>query len=346
VRGAIVGISRMRRDAAPPSDPARQGEQDTPVPAKADRSVAPRRPRTALSPASSQSVRSGWIPRSFGRKRRQPAPAQFPPPAAAGPAPFTPEAYLEFSPATCAVLNMRAEDCDPELLRLTWSMLDLYIAETPDVTLNQARAVFAALWEHLAGRVGQIATDTAPEAAPDQALATAPEAAPDEPFAPEVASDEVPATATDAPPNQAPATATDAPPNRAPVTATDAAPNEAPANATDGTPDEAPATAREATPDEVLATAINAAPEAPPALPDVPPKSGSARLPESAAAAAAEAMPDSTVLSKRPLRGDRSTRQNHRRRVRRRPLIGRDLRNGWQALPRRHKSYAARASPS
>jgi len=136
VRSAVAGIGRLRRRTAPPAIP-------TPTPAKTLQTPAPpRRPRQAA--------------------RRATLPAD---------APFTPEKFSELSPKACAILNLPFEDCDPAFVRFVLAVLARYRDATPEMSVTEARALFAELWELLGGPVN-LATPEAAQNQPSNAAAT------------------------------------------------------------------------------------------------------------------------------------------------------------------------------
>ena len=177
VCSAVTGITRAataRRRTAPSSSPTPAAARDVEATIPPSRKRAPRRPRT-VPPASPPG--SGWIARWFGVKRRQPERAPLPD---GDDAPFTPEAYPQFSPEACALLNTPVEECDPDILRLILSVLAVQIADSLAMSEADARALFTTLRQRLGAPLGDT-PDTAPEVEPDEAPATAMDAVPDAP---------------------------------------------------------------------------------------------------------------------------------------------------------------------
>ena len=177
--GAVrSGIARLRRHASLPSSPIPQPDQDQPSPAAPTRPRAPHRPATAPAAPSPQTNASGCEPGQ--------APPSHQPAAPTGDPPFTPEKFPTLSPKACAILNTPAEGCDPEFVQLVLFVLAGIRAETPEMSVTEARALFAELWERLGGPIpGTSAAaeqhrppDAAPAAAPDSAPDAAPQAAP------------------------------------------------------------------------------------------------------------------------------------------------------------------------
>ena len=224
MRRAITCITRTsnaRRPAAPPPGPCPQAARDPEASTPPRRPRAPRRPRTVPPALPPQPARPGWIARWFGRTWRQPAPSSVSPRPETGDAPFTPEAYPGLSPEACAILNTPVEECDSEVLRLVLSLLAVQIAETLEPGLTDSKAVFATLWDRLAGPLGNARPEAVPAAEPDAALAgPLGNARPEAELA--VVPDAAPATAPDAV-LDAPAVSPDARPAAAATSSPDSA---------------------------------------------------------------------------------------------------------------------------
>ena len=177
MRGAIAGIARLRRPAAPPSS-ATPTTKDLQSPTPPRRAL--RRPSAA---AATSPARSGWIARWFGLSGRRSAPSRrlsFPDD---GSPDFTPEKYPGLSAEACAILNTPVEECPPEVLRILLTALANDIADQlpPELGLSDPETLFATLWGRLAGPLGEAhaAPDVEAAAPPDEAPATPADAVPD-----------------------------------------------------------------------------------------------------------------------------------------------------------------------
>lgn len=115
MRRAIAGIahtgSKQCQAAPRPSHPAATAAAPAPR-------TPPRRPRHQPAAAARPVAEPGWIARGFARKRRQPLPSHHPIFAYGEDGRYTPASHPSLTPEACAILNMPAEECPPELIRM------------------------------------------------------------------------------------------------------------------------------------------------------------------------------------------------------------------------------------
>ena len=117
------------------------------------------------------------------RRHRSPASVSRPAFLNQGDAPFTPEAFPQLSPQTCAVLNTPLKDCDPKTLELVFSTFASHINQlvSPDAGITDPAATLPNLWHRISTALADTNADTSLPATPQAVVPAVP--APDAPVA-------------------------------------------------------------------------------------------------------------------------------------------------------------------